>query len=129
MIINEKNDASGKSKIDCEKLQNFSKKNAKEKGSGRSCCDTSIEDPLHKMEIICDNMPVQNASRELEKKWFGKKWIGIANKYLLQLQHPLCHVSDSAVTQEFEAFYHFVKRSTYSFERLKAIQKALKASF
>jgi len=68
LIINEKNDASGKSKIDCEKLQNFSKKNAKEKGSGRSCCDTSIEDPLHKMEIICDNMPVQNASRELEKK-------------------------------------------------------------
>jgi hypothetical protein len=37
-------------------------------------------------------------------------------------------VSDSAVTQEFKAFYHFVKRSTYSFESLKAIQKALKAS-
>ena len=73
-------------------------------------------------------MPVQNARRELEKNWFGKKWIGIANKYLLQLQHPLCHVSDSAVTQEFKAFYHFLKRLTYSFERLKAIQKALKAS-
>jgi hypothetical protein len=46
----------------CEIL---AKKTPKKKGRGRSCRDTPIEDPLHKMEIIYYNMPVQNARREL----------------------------------------------------------------